>query len=82
VVLQRFGGALNLNLHFHALILDGVVAPGAGGELLATIEPLVARQLRLCELAGDADDAVSGWAAEAPAAHVPEVCPRQRHAKG
>ena len=23
-VLQRFGGALNLNLHFHALVLDGV----------------------------------------------------------
>ena len=23
VVIQRFGGALNLNVHFHALVLDG-----------------------------------------------------------
>lgn len=26
VVLQRFGGALNLNVHLHALVLDGVFA--------------------------------------------------------
>jgi Putative transposase len=26
VVIQRFGGALNLNVHFHALVLDGVFA--------------------------------------------------------
>ncbi len=25
ILAQRFGGALNLNLHFHALVLDGVV---------------------------------------------------------
>jgi hypothetical protein len=81
VVIQRFGGALNLNLHFHALILDGVFAPvdsGALGfhaledvttldveEVLATIEPLVARRLRRRGLAGD-DDATNGWAEEAP----------------
>jgi hypothetical protein len=29
---QRFGSALNLNLHFHAVVLDGVYAPKAGGE--------------------------------------------------
>ncbi len=23
-MIQRFGGALNLNIHFHALVLDGV----------------------------------------------------------
>jgi len=23
-VIQRFGGALNLNIHFHTLVLDGV----------------------------------------------------------
>jgi hypothetical protein len=33
IVIQRFGGALNLNLHFHALILDGVFAPIDGGAL-------------------------------------------------
>jgi len=26
VVIQRFGGALNLNVHFHALVPDGVFA--------------------------------------------------------
>jgi hypothetical protein len=28
---QRFGDALNLNIHFHSLVLDGVYAPGPGG---------------------------------------------------
>jgi hypothetical protein len=32
VIVQRFGGALNLNVHLHALVLDGVFAPdGEGG---------------------------------------------------
>jgi hypothetical protein len=30
---QRFGDALNLNLHFHSLVLDGLYAPGPGGAL-------------------------------------------------
>ena len=30
---QRFGGALNLNVHFHSLVLDGVYAPGANGSV-------------------------------------------------
>lgn len=61
VVIQRFGGALNLNVHFHALVLDGVLTPTddgtlafhAGGrlttldvaEVLATLEPLIVRRL-------------------------------------
>jgi hypothetical protein len=61
VVIQRFGGALNLNVHVHALVLDGVFAPADDGtpvfhrirrlttldvrEVLATVEPLVVRHL-------------------------------------
>jgi hypothetical protein len=30
---QRFGGALNLNVHFHTLVLDGVYAADATGAL-------------------------------------------------
>ncbi|MDH3213289.1 MAG: transposase [Myxococcales bacterium] len=30
---QRFGDALNLNVHFHSLLLDGVYAPGRDGAL-------------------------------------------------
>jgi hypothetical protein len=30
-IVQRFGDALNLNLHFHSLLLDGVYAPGPSG---------------------------------------------------
>ncbi len=30
---QRFGDALNLNLHFHSLVLDGVYAPGPEGQM-------------------------------------------------
>jgi hypothetical protein len=61
-VLQRFGGSLNLNVHVHALVLDGVFervqagplrfhpapAPSATdmAEILATIVPAVQRLLR------------------------------------
>ena len=31
--MQRFGDALNLNVHFHSLVLDGVYAAGPGGAL-------------------------------------------------
>jgi hypothetical protein len=31
--IQRFGSALNLNLHFHTLALDGVYMRGEGGSL-------------------------------------------------
>jgi hypothetical protein len=32
-LIQRFGGALNLNLHFHMLFLDGVYVEGPDGTL-------------------------------------------------
>ena len=70
-VIQRFGGALNLNLHVHALVLDGVFARNrAGGlgfhptprlaaldvaEVLATVEPRVKRLLDRRGL-GEGDD--------------------------
>jgi hypothetical protein len=60
-VIQRFGGALNLNVHIHALVLDGVFARDADGalgfhptrrlttldvaEVLATVEPSIKRLL-------------------------------------
>ncbi len=31
--MQRFGDALNLNVHFHSLVLDGVYVPAPSGEL-------------------------------------------------
>jgi hypothetical protein len=69
--IQRFGSALNLNLHFHIIHLDGVFARGADGQLrffqhtpsTADIEELVQRIERGCErflaskgFAGEADD--------------------------
>ena len=55
VMIQRFGGALNLNVHMDALVLDGVFARDRAGvlnfhpaprltaldiaEVLATVEP-------------------------------------------
>ena len=33
-VIQRFGGGLNLNVHFHTLVLDGVFTEAEGGTLL------------------------------------------------
>jgi hypothetical protein len=32
-IIQRFGAALNLNVHVHALVLDGVYVEGEGGTL-------------------------------------------------
>lgn len=32
-IIQRFGGALNLNIHIHALVLDGVFARDAAGTV-------------------------------------------------
>jgi len=70
-VIQRFGGGLNLNVHFHALVLDGVFTEGETGalrfhpapppseeeiaRLLATIRARVRRLLRRRGLESDAD---------------------------
>ena len=68
-VIQRFGGAANLNLHFHVLAVDGVFAREGTGtlrfhptpelttldveEVLATVEPLVGRRLTRLGLGQD-----------------------------
>ena len=62
-MIQRFVGALNLNLHVHALVVDGVFARDCAGvlnfhptrgltaldveEVLATVEPRITRLLYL-----------------------------------
>lgn len=67
---QRFGGALNLNVHFHTLALDGVyeVLPGAGGirfqalpppdtaEVLRVLADTTARMLRALNARGLGED--------------------------
>lgn len=57
VIIQRFGGALNLNVHLHALVLDGCFDAGVRfhhlpgidaadvADVLATIAPTVRRLL-------------------------------------
>jgi len=70
-IVQRFGGALNLNVHVHALVLDGVFAQDPAGaltfhpaprltaldvaEVLATVEPRITRLLERRGL-GDRDE--------------------------
>jgi len=70
-VIQRFGGGLNPNVHFHTLVLDGVFRNSATGSaplhpasppsdeevarLLATIRFRVRRLLRRRGLEGDND---------------------------
>lgn len=70
-VIQGFGGALSLNLHIHALVLDGVFARNHAGalnfqpaprltaldvaEVLATVEPRIKRLLDRRGL-GEGDD--------------------------
>jgi len=83
-VIQRFGGALNLNLHTHVLGLDGVFArDGAGAltfhparrltaldveEVLATVEPRIKRLLDRRGLGEGADE---GAASDAWAEDAP-----------
>lgn len=71
-VFQRFGGSVNLNVHVHALVLDGVFARTAGGaprfhaapalsstdvaEVLATIVPHVRALVARHGLDEDASD--------------------------
>ncbi|MCA1651715.1 MAG: transposase [Acidobacteria bacterium] len=64
VVVRRFGGALNLNIHLHALVLDGVFANDGGAvrfhpvprltrEDVAEVVALIARRVtRLVERRG------------------------------
>jgi hypothetical protein len=80
----RFGGALNLNVHVHALVLDGVFARNRAGalnfhptrrltaldvaEVLATVEPRITRLLDRRGL-GERDD--DGAASDAWADEAP-----------
>ena len=72
VIVQRFGGAVNLNLHFHILALDGVFVPAGDhvrfrplaslashdvADVLATIVPGVGRLLSRRGVGDDAGDA-------------------------
>ncbi len=75
-LIQRFGSALNLNIHFHLLVLDGVyeltaagprfrrVAPPTAAGLDALLEQIVTRIARHLERRGllvrDAEDAYLG----------------------
>ena len=70
-VIQRFGGALNMNVHFHTLVLAGVFTTDAGGavhfhatppptdenvaELLRTIRRRILRLLARRGMDSDAD---------------------------
>lgn len=80
VIIQRFGGALNLNIHLHALVLDGVFAidgpvtafhPMARltREDVAGVVALIARRVtRLPVLAAAAAASVDGRVAFGPRA--------------
>ena len=81
-IIQRFGGAMNLNVHVHALVIDGVFAKeGAGvrfhpapsltspdvADVLATVAPRIRRLLERRGL-GESDEAGApdAWAEDAP----------------
>jgi hypothetical protein len=44
-LIQRFGSALNLNIHFHLLFLDGVYLPGDRGPRFRRVAPPTAPEL-------------------------------------
>jgi hypothetical protein len=85
-IVQRFGGALNLNVHLHVLVVDGVFRNGGDGvrfhpvgrltrEDVAEVVAVVARRVaRVLERRGLAGDAESG---EAPMCGRPR-CPCSR----
>lgn len=76
VIVQRFGSALNLNVHLHALVLDGVFARDADGalrfhavpshpapDLMPLLVTTATRLQRLLTRRGIADggDGLDGW---------------------
>jgi hypothetical protein len=77
-VLQRFGGSLNLNVHVHALVLDGVFTRRAAGpvrfhpapapsetDMAEILASLVAAAQRLLRRHGVEDEDVADAFAEA-----------------
>lgn len=44
-VIQRFGGALNLNVHFHSLVMDGVFVESPEGLMFKALPPPSQREL-------------------------------------
>jgi len=84
--IQRFGGALNLHVHFHTLALDGVyVADAAGGvtfhalppptdaEVARVLATIATRITRLLVRRGLAADSVEEGARDAAAALSPTL---------
>jgi len=86
VIVQRFGGAMNLNVHFHALVVDGVFAQDGTGvrfhatldltpadvaDVLATVAPRVRRLLERRRGFGDSGE--SGAAPDAWAENAPAL---------
>ena len=81
-IVQRFGGALNLNIHFHMLVLDGVFSQDGDGvrfhlgpalvaadieEILATVEAYLRPVLARHDAAeADTADALDPGAEQAP----------------
>jgi hypothetical protein len=85
-IVQRFGGALNLNVHLHVLVLDGVFSKNEKDgmrfhpvgrltrEDVAEVVAVVARRVaRLVERRGLAGDAESGEAADLWSTQPPVV---------
>lgn len=70
-VVQRFGSALNLNVHFHALVLDGAYLRGSDGDLRfrRDLPPSTEDVERLVEAIADAAEAMferEGFGRDAP----------------
>jgi hypothetical protein len=80
-VIQGFGGSLNLNVHIHALVIDGVFARDREGlgfhpacrltrddvaEVVAVIGQRIDRLLQRRGLAAEESRAADTWADEAP----------------
>ena len=81
-IVQRFGGALNMNIHFHALVIDGVFSKDGDvlrfhpspsleaadvDEVLATVRAYVRRLLARGRADdGDDGDTLDDWEDEAP----------------
>ena len=80
-IVQRFGGALNLNIHLHAIVLDGVFATDDSGvrfyptspleaadvvDVLTTVEAYVRGLLARRGLEDEGGSRVDAWADEAP----------------
>jgi hypothetical protein len=72
-LIQRFGSALNLNIHFHALVLDGAYLVGTEPPVFRRIEPPRQEELQALVSSASPNASAERWSGKASWLAMPRV---------